>query len=73
MDECLFYTESTHDLDESAHRWEHGKLSALWRHLLAKDCALMESAPPLLVANIVRVRDRSRTVVMQRTMVKTSE
>eukprot|EP00752_Nemacystus_decipiens_P012656 g11210.t1 len=37
-------------------RWENGKLSALWRHLLAKDCALMEIAPPLLIAHIVRVR-----------------
>eukprot|EP00903_Cladosiphon_okamuranus_P018800 g17294.t1 len=37
-------------------RWENGELSALWRHLLAKDCALIESTPPLLLAHIVRVR-----------------
>lgn len=43
-------------------RWEDVRLSALWRHLLAKDCALMESAPPLLVAHIVRVR-KYRAVV----------
>lgn len=42
-------------MDEFTDRWENGKLSALWGHLLAKDCALMESSPPLLVAHIVRV------------------
>ncbi|CAM9304799.1 unnamed protein product [Scytosiphon promiscuus] len=37
-------------------RWEEGKLSALWGHLLAKDCALMDGSPPLLMAHTVRVR-----------------
>ncbi|CAM9285636.1 unnamed protein product [Ectocarpus sp. 4 AP-2014] len=36
--------------------WAEGKLSALWRHLLAKDCSLMDGSPPLLIAHMVRVR-----------------
>lgn len=37
-------------------RWPDGNLSALWRHLLAKDCALMDDSPPFTVTHIVRVR-----------------
>lgn len=58
-------SESTHELNVSTGRWENGKLSALWRHLLTKDCALMESAPPLLLAHVVRVR-KGRSVDSKR-------
>lgn len=47
----------TMKIGASSARWENGKLSMLWRRLLAKDCALMEGAPPLLISHIVRVRE----------------
>lgn len=36
-------------------RWPEQCISALWTHLLGKDCTLIEGNPPELIAHIVRV------------------